>query len=232
MPNNENGGCNHCSISRQNILKVLNDKEIERISSCKTSSFFHKGEVLFQEGSMLSGVYCIREGICKLTKSANGKNQIVRFMGKGDVLGQREIMSEEEVKLTATALTDMQICLIEKEDFLGCSTSNTNFSAEIIRYACIELNKADNTIVNLAQKTAKQRLVDAIFLLEKTFGVDKQGYIQIQLSREEISGMIGVASESLTRLISELSNRKWIATRIKRIKILDREQLLKILNDE
>ena len=221
--------CVNCTISTQNILKGLNHQELGAISDCKTALAFRKGDVIFDEGIMLGGIYCIRKGICKLSKlSPNGKNQIIRFAGTGDILGKRSVISGEEVNLSATALTDMEVCFIPKREIIGCLNSNHKFSNEVLKNICIELKKADDFIVDLAQKTAKQRLVDAIFSLEKIFGIDTDGYVHTQLSREELGNMIGVAPESLIRILSELGKKGWIDTKTKRIKILNRKQLEKI----
>ncbi|GET46705.1 MAG: Crp/Fnr family transcriptional regulator [Capnocytophaga felis] len=229
MKNQTDTKCEHCSVRHQKILKTLSDGELRIISDCKTASVIKKGEVIFEEGDVLAGVYCIKEGICKLSKlSANGKSQIVRFVGKGDILGQRSVISNDSVNLTAVALTDIKACFIPKDEVFNFFATNTDFSIEVFRNVCDELKKADNTIVDLAQKTVKQRLADTLLFLEDNFGTDEKGYINIQLSREEIGNMIGSATESLIRMLSEFSKNNWIETQVKKIKILNKKKLEKL----
>ena len=84
------GKCEQCIIKQFNSLKTLTNEELMRISSCKTSRIVKKGEIIFEEGETLKGIYCIRDGICKLTKlSSNGKDQIIKLVVKGELLGQR-----------------------------------------------------------------------------------------------------------------------------------------------
>ncbi|NNK88826.1 MAG: cyclic nucleotide-binding domain-containing protein, partial [Flavobacteriaceae bacterium] len=92
--------CEQCIIRQFNTLKALTREELVRISDCKTSKFIKKGELIFEEGEILNGVYCIKEGICKLSKlSANGKDQIVKLVVKGDLLGQRSVIGQESANL-------------------------------------------------------------------------------------------------------------------------------------
>lgn len=67
-------------------IKAMTKDELLRISECKSSQIIRKGEVIFEEGEYLNGVFCVKDGVCKLTKlSSNGKSQIVRFIKKGDI---------------------------------------------------------------------------------------------------------------------------------------------------
>ena len=75
--------CEQCIVKQFNSLKSLTKEELMRVSSCKTSKIIKKGEVIFEEGEILNGVYCIKDGICKLSKlSENGKDQIVKMVVK------------------------------------------------------------------------------------------------------------------------------------------------------
>src|SRR6056300_1132399 len=103
------GKCEQCIIKQFNALKSLTKTELVRISGCKTQQTIKKGEVIFEEGEVVNGVYCVKDGICKLSKlSENGKDQIVKMVVKGDLLGQRSLISGETSNLQAVALIDME----------------------------------------------------------------------------------------------------------------------------
>ena len=90
------GKCEQCIIRQFNSLKSLTKEELVRISGCKTTKTVRKGEILFEEGENINGVFCVKDGICKLSKlSANGKDQIVKLVVKGDLLGQRSLVNGE-----------------------------------------------------------------------------------------------------------------------------------------
>lgn len=219
-------GCKNCKSLNINPLKSLEKDALCEISNLKHSHFIKKGSILFEEGDTLSGVFCIKEGVCKLTKlSSNGKSQIVRFAKGGDMLGMQNIISQEPAYLTATALKNVRVCFIPKEQILTSITENIQFSSHLIKESYSELCKAENIIVDMAQKTAKQRLADSLLYLKDTFDVDNEGFIDIKLSREEIGNLIGTATESIIRMLSEFAKNGLIQTQGKRIKISDYQKL-------
>jgi len=82
--------CESCIIRRLNQLNSLNKEEIIRISKCKKHIKINKGQKLFNEGENLKGIYCVQDGFGRLSKLCeNGKEQIVRFIVKGSLIGQR-----------------------------------------------------------------------------------------------------------------------------------------------
>jgi CRP-like cAMP-binding protein len=220
------GNCNQCIIRELNALKILTDEELSEISRKKTFLRFKKGTVIFEEGTKLNGVFCLRNGKCKVTKlSPNGNDQIVRFIQRGELIGHRSVLSSSAAHLTVTALEDMEVCYIPKEEIVDKFKNNVEFSFNITKSICTDLDNANISIANMAQKSVKERLADSLLFFEKTFGVDENGYLNISLSREEIANSIGTATESSIRLLSQFKKEKLIELRGKRIKILEKTKL-------
>ncbi|MFI2743919.1 Crp/Fnr family transcriptional regulator [Zhouia sp. PK063] len=218
--------CEQCIIRQLSSLKALSKDELLKISDCKVSQVVKKGEAIFEEGEHLNGVFCVRSGTSKLTKlSPNGKNQIVKFVNKGDLLGQRSVISEETVNLSAVALEDMEVCFIPKQEIIDAFKKNTNFSIEVIRDVCGDLKKADDFVVTMAQKPVKERLATALLYFQENFGKDENEFIRVQLSREEIASVVGTATESLIRMLSDFSKKGLIETKGKKIKIRNEHKL-------
>ena len=94
-----------------------------------------------------------------------------------------------------------------------------------MKSVCGDLKDADDHMVNMAQKTVRQRLVETLIYLEETFGKNEDGSLHIQLSREELAGMIGTATESCIRLLSELNKSELIELSGKKIFIADKNKL-------
>jgi len=221
--------CELCVLRELGNLKSLSKKEIHNFSKHKDTIDFKKGDILFSEGNVLNGVYCIREGICKMSRlSENGKEQIVKFIKKGDMLGYRSVLSEEPVTLTAIALKDLKACYISKSDIFKAMRTNSKFSIEMTKTVCQDLRDANMIITNMAQKHVKERLADTLIFLRNTFGVDDDGYLDLVLTREELSSVIGTATESAIRLLSEFKKKGLIKLKGKKIEIIDEHELLKI----
>ena len=224
------GKCEQCIVREFSAIKALNKDELLRIADCKTSYSIKKGETVFNEGDALNGIFCIKDGVCKLSKlSDNGKDQIVKLVKKGELLGQRSLISEESTNLSAIAIEDMQVCFIPKQEILQFFNENNQFSLNMMKSVCGDLKDADDNMVNLAQKTVKQRLAEVLIKLETDFGKHEDGTLKIQLSREEIAGMIGTATESCIRLLSEFNKEGWITLQGKKITITNKKELQRII---
>ena len=210
--------CENCIVREFSSLKALNKEELLKMADCKTSVTIKKGELIFEEGDNVNGIYCVKDGICKLTKlSPNGKDHIVKQVKKGELLGQRSLISDEPVNLSAFAIEDMEVCFIPKSEILGFFDSNNKFSMNVMKTICGDLKEADETMVNLAQKSVKVRLAITLLYLEDTFGKNEDNSLKIKLSREELASLIGTATESCIRLLSEFNKLEMIELNGKKI---------------
>ncbi|OYX25060.1 MAG: Crp/Fnr family transcriptional regulator [Flavobacteriales bacterium 32-35-8] len=223
------GKCEQCIIKQFNALKSLSKEELVRISGCKTSMIVKKGDVIFEEGDALNGVYCVKDGICKLSKlSSNGKDQIVKIVVKGDLLGQRSLITGETANLQATALNDMELCFIPKSEIVNDLLNNSKFSFDVLKEMAHDLKEADDIIVNMAQKTVRQRLAETIIYIHDNFGTNPDGTLSVLLSREDFANIVGTAVESAIRVLSQFKKEGLITTIGKRIKINNLEGLKRV----
>lgn len=221
--------CEQCIVRQFSPLKALTKDELLRMANCKTSYTIKKGEPIFEEGEVTNGVYCIKEGVCKMTKlSANGKDQIVKLVKSGELLGQRSMISEEPANLSAIALEDMEVCFVPKSEIMQFFNQNNQFSMNIMRTICGDLKEADDQMVSMAQKSVKERLAQTLIYLEDTFGNNEDGSLRIQLSREELAGIIGTATESCIRLLSDFNKSELISISGKKIIIKNKKELRKL----
>lgn len=214
--------CEQCIIKQFNSLKSLTKEELMRVSNCKTSRIIKKGEVIFEEGEAINGIYCVKDGICKLSKlSENGKDQIVKMVVKGQLIGQRSLITDENSNLQATALNDMEVCFIPKSEIIADLQRNPKFSFDVLKDMAHDLKEADDIIVNIAQKSVRQRLAETIIYIHDSFGTNPDGTLSVLLSREDFANIVGTATESAIRVLSQFKKEGLIATIGKYIKIED-----------
>jgi CRP-like cAMP-binding protein len=223
------GKCEQCIVRELSSLKALNKGELLRLAECKTSRTIKKGEPIFEEGDVVNGIYCITSGICKMSKlSANGKDQIVKLIKAGELLGQRSMISDEPANLSAVALEDMEVCFIPKGEVLNFFDTNNQFSMNLMKTICGDLKETSDHLVSISQKTVKERLAETLIYLQDTFGKNEDGSLHIQLSREELAGMIGTATESCIRLLSDFNKLGLIELNGKKIILKDISKLKRI----
>jgi CRP-like cAMP-binding protein len=223
------GKCEQCIVRELSSLKALNKDELLKIAECKTSYTIKKGDPIFEEGDSVNGIFCITSGVCKLSKlSPNGKDQIIKLVKPGELLGQRSMISDEPANLSAVALEDMEVCFIPRSEVINMFDKNNQFSMNMMKTICGDLKEASEHMISISQKTVKERLAETLVYLAESFGKNEDGSLRIQLSREELAGMIGTATESCIRLLSDFNKIGLIELVGKKIVIKDLNKLKRI----
>lgn len=223
--------CDECVSNMTNIFRHLTQKEVEELNYVKSCNFHKRGEIIYHEGNRPTGVYCVSKGIIKLYKTGiEGKEQIIRFARRGDIIGYRSVLSAELACTTAKVIDDVNLCFIPSEIWLNLLHTNNEFSIDVIKFACEELGKSNSFITDIAQKNVRERLAEILLYLKEDFGLDEEGVLQISLTREELANITGTATESAIRLLSEFKDDEMIALNGRKITILDEPRLRKTAN--
>lgn len=223
--------CDKCALDTGAIFRYLTRDEVDMINFEKEFRLFRRGDVLYNEGSRISGFYCIHSGIIKVFKTGlDGKEQIIRFAKPGDIIAYRSVLSNEVACTSAKVIEDSQVCFIPAEILISLVKSNSTYALELLKLACHELGEANSFITDIAQKTVRERLAEILLLLVHDFGLDDQNYLQISLTREELANIVGTATESVIRLLSEFKSDKLVELTGRKIMVLDKKGLEKISN--
>ena len=229
MPSMEHFDCANCPSRIDSPFHELSHDELTKVQNIKSCTFFKKGQIIFHEGNRPGGIYCIRKGKVKLSRlGSDGKEQIIRFGKDSDIIGYRSILSGENLSATATTLEDTSACFVPKKILFDSIEGNPKFSLRIMKEMSRELGEAGKLITNLAQKSVRERLAEVILVLRTTFGETEEGNVDISLTREELANMVGTATESVIRLLSEFKEDQLIELKGRKLKITNPDQLARI----
>ncbi len=217
---------NTCISSSFSIFKSLSTEELDKVNSNLKCNTYRKGEIIYREGSRITGIYCVKKGILKIYKTGiDSKPQIVAFAIKGDITGYRSVLSNEMACTTAEIIEEAEICFIPSDIIFSLIKSNSDFALSLIQLTCRELDQANIFIKDIAQKTVKQRVAEILLMLQNTFKTDEEGFISVNLTREDISSIVGTATESVIRILSDFKNENLISVKGRKIKIIDKKKL-------
>ncbi|MGE0089864.1 MAG: Crp/Fnr family transcriptional regulator [Bacteroidales bacterium] len=223
--------CETCINDFDTIFKHLTPAEHQKVNQEKVCNFYKRGNVVYHEGSRTNGFYCINSGVLKIFKTGiDGREQIIAFAKKGDLIGFRSILSGELACSSAKVIEDSVLCFVPGETLISLVKTNGNFSLALMQLTCKELGVANAFITDIAQKTVRERLAEVLLKLKDTFDIDEEKALQVSLTREELANIVGTATESVIRLLSEFKQDKLIDINGRKIKILDVKRLEKISN--
>ena len=213
------------------LFKKLTDDEMIRLNFEKTCSTYKKGTIVYREGGRLTGFFCVTKGIVKIFKTGiDGKEQIIKFAKRGDIIAYRSLLSQELACTTAKIIEEAVLCHVPYQTLLYLIQNNWQFSHHMLQIVCRELREANDYITDIAQKSVRERLAEVLLLLRENFDLDRQNTLQISLTREELANMVGTATESVIRLLSEFRSDNLIEIQGRKIKFLNIPGLRKIAN--
>lgn len=226
--------CKNCAIARDSKFKSVSQEDIEDLSYNKTCSFYKKGTTLFHEGSRPLGVYCMNQGRVKIYKiGQDGKEQIISILKEGDLLGYRSMFSEDLFRVSAETLEDVVACFVPKTDFMKIFETNTEFHTTLIKDISVQVNNLTESVTNLAQKPVRERLADALAMLNDAYRpygqpVSGEELIEINLTREDLANIVGTATETLIRFLHDFKEEGLIDIKGRKIIVKNKEQLYRL----
>lgn len=225
-----NPDCLNCSSRAHSLLSCCRASELAHVSETKSCFAYKKGQLIFHEGGKPTGLYCINTGKIKIAKlGSDGKEQIVRLAKPGDLIGYRALMADSNYSASAVAFEDAVICFIPRSQFLELISQNVEFASGLMKLISNALGEAEERMVQMAYKPVRERLAEALLLLQKTYQEREEGdQFTISISREDLASIVGTAKETTIRLLSEFKEEGLITAKGSSITILDHERLYKI----
>ncbi len=225
--------CEECQVRGACLFSDLENCHLEKISDAKNINYYKKGSVIFHENNYPLGLYGLYQGKAKMYKTSEmGKEHILRLAKEGDVLGYRALISSEKYEVSAMALEDCHICFVPKNLFLETLKHSPKLTDKVLNILTNDLRVAEEKIADLAQKTVKERVAETILLLKNFYGLEKdEKTINVNLSREDLANLVGTATETLIRSLSEFKKNKVIELKGKKIVMLNFKLLKRIANN-
>ncbi|MBB2145096.1 cyclic nucleotide-binding domain-containing protein [Pedobacter sp. LMG 31464] len=192
-----------------------------------------KGQQIFKEGDPVKGIYFVFEGKVKVHKYWDEEKEfIVRFANKGDILGHLGLGTESFYPVSATALEKVVVCYLDMEFFESTLEVNTKFTYNLMRFFVSELQNNDRRMRDLAHMSVKARIAQSFLSLKKQFGVDENNFIDLEITRQDLSAFSGVSYETFFKVMVELNEQNGVIAVDKQYKIVDENLLLKIVQDD
>ena len=191
-----------------------------------------KGELIFKKGTLSKGVYILRKGKIKIYQvNQDGKSQILYIYKKGDFFGYKPLLCNETHPVTAAVLEDAVISFIPKHPFLEVLNVSSQLSNKLLFNLSHEFTVWVNATTAFAQQTVKERFALILLILNEKYKTEgDKNPVELNLSREDLASMVGTATESVIRTLSDFKEEKLIEIRDKQVVILNPDKLARMKN--
>jgi len=200
------------------------------IGANKKNIHFKKGELIFEEGEAVGGIYFLFKGKVKVHKRwGNDKQLILHFAKEGDMIGYRGLGNERVYPVTASAIEDVIVCFINTPFFEATLQVNHQLTYSLMQFYANELQKAEQRMRNLAHMDVKGRVAETILMLKANFGQNKEGFINIALTKQDMASYAGTTYETFFRMLNELTEDGIVKVSGKSIGVLKVAALEKLI---
>jgi CRP-like cAMP-binding protein len=185
-------------------------------------------EQLYFEGDQPSYIYYIVEGKIRTYRvNADDKELVTALYNQGDYFGYLELLQDRPYEEYAAALEDSKLAMISKEDFFSTVLSNREVAASFISMLAKNVSDKEQDLVQMAYDTVRKRVASALVRLYDKFNTNNEKHFAMTISRDELASIVGTATESVIRILSEFKADGWIHVRGSLVEIIDIEPLRK-----
>jgi DNA-binding response OmpR family regulator len=183
----------------------------------KKIKLYKKKTEIFAEGDSPSYVYLVKSGNVKVYKShPDGKELITNLYKASDFFGFESILENSLYKESAAAMEDSELVVIPKQDFLTLLHGSADISNTFISLLCQKVKEKESQLLNLAYNSVRQRTAEALLRVFNLKDHDQK----LSVSRDDLAKMVGTASESVIRVLSDFKDEGLIDIESGKIKII------------
>lgn len=206
-------------------------KDVSLLSEKRTIKKIRKKDLVFMEGDSPTFLYFLVSGKVKLYKTnESGKEFITEIFKAGDFFGHTALLDDSIHKESATAIDNIEIALIPKEEFFQLLYSNNELSMRFIKYISNNLADREEKLIKMAYDSARKRVSEALLYIHNKYHSDPASNSSFPVNRENISAIAGISPESVSRNLTDFKEEGLIETTNGIIKIIDAKKLTAIKN--
>ena len=206
-------GVNHppclvCEVRRLGMCAAVGTDLVPRLNAMAVGRRTAAGRMLFEEGDPADDVFTITAGMVKLYKlMSDGRRQIVGFLVPGDFLGlafgRTYVYSAEAVVATTT-------CRFGRSQFLALLDACPTLEKEILARTATELAAAQEQMLLLGRKTARERVASFVLALARRRKIGQGQPFELLMSRADIADYLGLTVETVSRTLGLLGKDQLI----------------------
>lgn len=217
--------CNDCPQADICFIQDI-EKIDEFYNSQKTHINYNKGETIIKEGSRVSNILYVLQGLVKVYIEGPNRNIIIKLLKPHDFIGLTSLYGDESYYFSAAALTRAKVCSIDRDEIKDLIAMSCDFSREAASWYCKNYNIMLTKCLNLGLKQLNGKLANTLLYLSRA---EFQEYeIFKNISRKDLAELSGMAIESVARILTDFYNEKIIDITGKKIEVIDLKKLKEI----
>ena len=204
---------------------------LKQLSQERDVRIYKKKEDIYKEGTYPKGIYFVSKGKVKTYQTSDlGKELITELHKEGDFFGYLSLLQDQKHTSSAAALEDSEIYMIPKEDFFALIYKNAEVAKRFIELLSNNLRENEKQLVKLAYNSVRKRVAEALVKLSDKYKKADEQKFSMNVSRDDLANLVGTATETVIRTLSDFKEDKFIEISGSTITILNYDKLLKMKN--
>jgi len=207
------------------------DESLMEFINGRNSNKYKRKQQIFLEGNRPIYLFYVLKGMIKTFKRNDyGKELVLDLYKKGDFLGQVSLLENTNYKETAEALEETEVALIPRDEFESLINNSPQVSRKFIQMLAKNVTEKEEQLLGLAYNSLRKRVAETLLLLHKKYGGPDTGNFSIDINRNNLANIAGVAKESFIRTLREFKDEKLIDIKEGIIVIINKMKLETLLN--
>jgi CRP-like cAMP-binding protein len=218
-------------LNRCPLFSGLDDREMSELEAISVSRRYPKGTLIFSEDEEAKGFFVVISGKVKVYKlSPEGKEQILHIVAPGQTFAEAALFAGSTYPAFAESLAQTRVLYFSKESFLNLIRENPQISLNMIASLSQWLRKFVSLVEELSLKDVSARLSKYLIDLSAQSGRSSASGIEFELdiNKSQLASQLGTISETLSRALRKLRDKRVIEVEGKKITILQKEILEEI----
>jgi CRP/FNR family cyclic AMP-dependent transcriptional regulator len=237
MPAGRENHSQHRSADKRAILRdhylfrKLTPQQIDRLGACIVGKTVKRGTHIFAKGDAGSSLFAIGTGTVRISvPSVEGKDAVLNVVSKGDIFGEIALLDGQPRTADATAVTDCELYVIERRDFLPVVREEPEIALKLIEILCSRVRRTSEQAEEVMFLDLPSRLAKALMRLldADTAGM---GELKISITQKDLGNIIGMSRESTNKQLRIWEDKKWVRLERNAVVILAIDHLAAIADD-
>lgn len=221
------------NFKSQSIFSHLPPEDHALLLSHQSEQTYGKGEIIFREGALPTGIFYIKKGKVKKYKGAyGGGQQIIYVANAGELIGYHAALADERFPDSAATLEESVIAFIPKGAFLSVLERSSELNARLLQMLSHEFTVFVNNLTLFSQRSVRERLALQLIVLHEKYkpAPGPEAPAEINLSREDLANLVGTRKENIVRILAEFKGEGILETKGRKIIVHDVNRLIAIAN--
>ncbi len=218
-------------LSNPSFRGINNQEALELLTQSGEVRSYNKRQRIYTEGRYPQCLYYLYSGKARAFRTnESGKELTTTLYKPGDFIGYKSLLGETANQESTETLEDCEIGIIKKEDFENLMYSHKSVAQQFVKILANNITEKEDQLIGLAYNSLRKRVADVILRLLEKYQLQEKENFTLHISREDLAQMVGTATESLIRTLSDFKNEKLIETKAGSIKVLDEKKLKQLVN--